>query len=75
MNAGADAATRLATADGLAARFEESFAQVNEMALDLGFAGAPQIGLRNGDAVERVAAIDALVRADDLSVFQRERVE
>ena len=59
----------------LAARFEESFAQVNEMALDLGFAGATQIGRRNGDAVERVAAIDALVRADDLSVFQRERVE
>ena len=75
MNAGADAATRPATAAGLAARFEESFAQVNEMALDLRFAGAPQIRLRDGDPVERVAAVDALVRADDFSVFQRKRVE
>ena len=48
---------------------------MNEVTLDLSLAGAPQIGLGDGDAVERVASVDSLVRADDLSVFQRERVE
>ena len=59
----------------LSARFEKSFPQVDEMTLDLHFAGPAQIGLCDGDAVERVAAVDALMSADDLSVFQRERVE
>ena len=57
------------------ARFEKSFPQVEEMTLNLRFAGPAQIGLCDGDAVERVAAVDALMSADDLSVFQRERVE
>lgn len=45
------------------------------MTFDLRLAGPAQIGRRDGDLVERVAAVDALVRADDLAVFQRERVE
>ena len=75
MNAGADAATSVAIAGGSPPDFDEAFAQVDEMALDLRFAGAAQIRLRDGDAVERVVAEDALVRADDLAVFQRERIE
>ena len=59
----------------LSAGLEEPFPQVNEMTLDLRLAGPAQIAWRDDDAVERVGAEDALVRADDLAVFQRERVE
>ena len=58
-----------------ASGLEKSFAQVHEVALDLSLARAAQIRLGDGDTIERVAPVDVLVRADDLSVFQRERVE
>src|SRR5688572_1990149 len=48
---------------------------MHEMTLDLRFAGAPEILARDDDAVERIVAEHALVSADDLPVFERERVE
>ena len=73
--AGAEALTRSAIACGRPPDLDEALAQVDEVALDLRFARAPQILARDRHALERIRAEDALVRAQDFAVFERKRVE
>ena len=57
------------------ARLDESFAKMEEVALDLRLAGAPQVLARNRHALERIGSEHALVRAQDFGVLERKRVE
>ena len=55
--------------------FDEAFAKMHEMTLDLGFACPPQIGAFDRRALERTVAEDHFVRADDFGVLERKRIE
>ena len=56
-------------------QINKALAQMDEVTLDLRLARATQIGRRNRDIDERVAAEHDVMRADDLAVLERERVE
>jgi hypothetical protein len=60
---------------GPAGGFHVLLAQVQQVALDLGLAGAPQIVGGDRHAVERVAAVDVRVGAQHLAVLHRERID
>ena len=60
---------------GAAARFEEAFAQVQQMAARLYFARAAKIGWIDGERSERVAAGHDRVIGEDRAEFEREGVE
>src|SRR5688572_16854065 len=60
---------------GSAAGFDETLAQMDQVTLDLRFTGPPEVVTRDRGAGEGIVPVNMRMRADDLSVLQRERVE
>jgi hypothetical protein len=58
-----------------AGRLHIVFADVQQQAADLGFAGASQIARRHGQAREGVVAVQRLMVGDDLAEFDGEGIE